>query len=228
MKIFKELIAKRKEGELFPMPYTLIPKLFPNPQSLTPKQGFTLLELLITTSLIALMGLAIYSTFARGVMVWDRGSKTNIVEREVRFTLRSLAKELRSSFKFSGIEFKGTKNEISFPTYVNTAGIAQAPKWEVGRVSYFFDSKKNTFSRWQKSYIDLFQPEKPEAEKVIPQIKDLGIKYYYFSAKDKMYIWKDSWDDKENFPLGVKMTLTIGSGEDEKEFIKTVYLEIRE
>ncbi|MBL7085414.1 MAG: prepilin-type N-terminal cleavage/methylation domain-containing protein [Candidatus Omnitrophica bacterium] len=187
-------------------------------------KGFTLLELLITTSLIALMGLAIYSTFARGVMVWDRGGKTNIVEREVKFTLQSLAKELRSSFKFSGIEFKGTKNEISFPTYVNTAGIAEAPKWEVGRVSYFFDSEKNTFSRWQKNYIDLFQPEKPEAEKVIPQIKDLDIRYYYFDAIGKAYKWKDSWSGKQDFPLGVRIELTTLSDEKEQKFVKTVYL----
>jgi len=187
-------------------------------------KGFTLLELLITTSLIALMGLAIYSTFVRGVMVWDRGSKTNIVEREVRFSLQSLAKELRSSFKFSGIEFKGTKNEISFPTYVNTAGIAQAPKWEVGRVSYFFDSKKNTFSRWQKSYIDLFQDDLPKAREIVSQVNDLEINYYFFDTIGKTYKWKNSWSDKENFPSGIRIVLTIGSGEEEKEFVKTVYI----
>jgi len=170
------------------------------------------------------MGLAVYSTFVRGVMVWDRGGKTNIVEREVRFTLQGLAKELRSSFKFSGIEFSGTKDAISFPTYVNTALVGEAPKWEVGRVGYFFDSKKNTFSRWQKSYIDLFQPEKPEAEKVIPRIKDLDIRYYYFDAIGKVYKWKDSWGGKQDFPLGVRIELTTLSDEKEQKFVKTVYL----
>jgi len=170
------------------------------------------------------MGLAIYSTFVRGVMVWDRGGKTNIVEREVRFTLQSLAKELRSSFKFSGIEFKGTKNGISFPAYVNTAGIAQAPKWEVGRVSYFFDSKKGVFSRRQESYIDLFRDEPQQAKEKIPQVEDLEISYYFFDAIGKTYKWKDSWRDKENFPLGIRVALTIKNDEEEKEFVKTVYL----
>ncbi len=187
-------------------------------------KGFTLLELLITTSLIVLMGLAIYSTFVRGVMVWDRGGKTNIVEREVRFTLQSLAKELRSSFKFSGIEFKGTKNGICFPTYVNTAGIAKAPKWEVGRVSYFFDSKKGVFSRRQESYIDLFRDKLPQAKEKISQVEDLEIRYYFFDAIGKTYKWKDSWSDKQDFPLGVRIELTTLSDEKEQKFVKTVYL----
>ena len=187
-------------------------------------KGFTLLELLITTSLIALMGLAIYSVFARGVMVWGRGGVINKVEQEVRFTLQSLAKELRNSFKFSGIEFSGTKSGISFPAYVNTAGIAQDPKWEVGKVSYFYDSSKKSFFRRQASYIELFQPDSLQAKEIVSQINDLGINYYFFDAIGKTYNWKDSWTDKENFPLGVKIKLSVGTDEDEKVFVKTVYL----
>lgn len=190
-------------------------------------KGFTLFELLITTSLIALMGLAIYATFARGTMVWQRVGKTNIIEREVRFTLQSLAKELRNSFKFAGIKFSGTKEQISFPTYINTAGIAETPRWEVGRVNYFFDSSKKSFFRRQESYVDLFQSGRPDAKEVVPQVKDLEIRYYYFDVNDKKYKWKDIWDDKEIFPLGVKIALMVGSNEDnedEEEFVKTVYL----
>jgi len=188
------------------------------------KRGFTLLELLITTSLIALMGLAIYSTFARGVTIWERGNKTNIGEQEARFILDSLAKELRNSFKFSGVEFSGTKSGISFPTYVNTAGIAQDPKWEVGKVSYFYDSGKKSFFRRQASYIDLFQEDLPEAKEVVFQVEDLEISYYFFDTIGKTYNWKDSWADKENFPLGVRIALTVGTGEGEEKFVKTIYL----
>jgi len=187
-------------------------------------KGFTLLELLITTSLIALMGLAIYSAFARGVTVWQRGNKTDVAEQEVRFVLENLAKELRNSFKFSGIEFEGTKNVISFPIYVNTAGIAQDPKWEVGRISYFYGSSKKSFFRMEASYIDLFQDDLPKAKEILSQVNDLEISYYFFDIIGKTYNWKDSWTDKENFPLGVKIKLLAGTGKDEKEFIKTVYL----
>jgi len=187
-------------------------------------KGFTLLELLITTSLIALMGLAIYSTFARGVMVWERGSKTDIVEQEARFTLQNLAKELRNSFKFSGIKFSGTKDAISFPTYVNTARVGEAPKWEIGRVSYFYDSSKKSFFCREASYVDLFQDDLPKAREIVSQVNDLEINYYFFDAIGKTYKWKNSWSDKETFPLGVRIALTTGSGEEGKEFVKTVYL----
>jgi len=187
-------------------------------------KGFTLLELLITASLITLMGLAIYSTFARGVMVWERGGKTDIIEQEAKFSLEKMAKELRNSFKFSRIEFRGTKDEISFPTYVNTADIAQTPKWEIGRINYFYDSSKKSFFCREASYIDLFQDDLPKAREIVSQVNDLEISYYFFDAIGKTYKWKDSWSDKKDFPLGVRISLTVGSGEDEKEFIKTVYL----
>ncbi|MBL7085422.1 MAG: prepilin-type N-terminal cleavage/methylation domain-containing protein [Candidatus Omnitrophica bacterium] len=187
-------------------------------------KGFTLLELLITASLIALMGLAIYSTFARGIAVWERGGMTDVIEQETRFGLEKMAKELRNSFKFSGIKFSGTKNDVSFPTYVNIAGIGEAPKWEVGEVSYFYSSKKKSFFRKKANYVDLFQDDEPEAEEMVSQINNLEISYYFFDPIGKSYKWKDSWDGKESFPLGVKISLTVGSGEDEKEFIKTVYL----
>jgi len=170
------------------------------------------------------MGLAVYSTFARGIMVWERGSKTDIVEQAARFSLQSLAKELRNSFKFSGIKFSGTKDAISFPTYVNTALVGEVPKWEVGRVSYFFDSKKGAFSRRQESYIDLFGDEPQQAKEKISQVEDLEISYYFFDVIGKTYKWKSSWHDKENFPLGIRVALTIKSDEEEKEFVKTVYL----
>jgi len=198
-------------------------------------KGFTLLELLITASLIALMGLAIYATFARGVAVWERGSETDVIEQETRFGLEKMAKELRNSFKFSRIEFSGTKDAISFPTYVNpvryslsngvnTADIAQTPKWEIGRINYFYDSSKKSFFCREASYIDLFQDDLPKAREIVSQVNDLEISYYFFDAIGKTYKWKDSWSDKKDFPLGVRISLTVGSGEDEKEFVKTVYL----
>jgi hypothetical protein len=170
------------------------------------------------------MGLAIYSTFARGVAVWARGSKTDVIEQEARFGLEEMAKELRNSFKFSGIEFSGTKDEISFPTYVNTADIAQTPKWEVGRISYFYDLSKKSFFRKEASYIDLFQDDLPQAREIVSQINDLEISYYFFDAIGETYKWKDSWSGKEDFPLGIRIALTIGAGKEEKEFVKTVYL----
>ena len=184
------------------------------------KNGFTLLELLITTSLIALMGLAIYSTFARGVMVWDRGCKTDIVSQEMRFTLQNLAKELRNSFKFSGIEFMGTKDGISFPTYVNTAEIGEAPKWEVGEVSYFYDKDASCVMRRALCVRCKAQDAKPIAQ----NIKNLKMSYYFFDAISKTYKWKNSWSDKENFPSGIRIALTIENEEEENGFVKTVYL----
>ena len=185
--------------------------------------GFTLLELLLVTSLLALIGLAIFSTFSRGLAVWQRGSQNNTAELKARFALEKFGQEFRNSFKFSGLEFSGARDQITFPTIVNSSGIAEKPRWQVGRVSYFFDSGKNSVFRRGENYVDTFQSGRPPAEEVIPRVKDFQISYYYYDYLSGIYKWMDFISDSDRWPSGVKIEFTL-AGEKEKTIVKTVYL----
>lgn len=187
------------------------------------KKGFTLLELLITTSLIAMMGLAIYAAFAKGVAVWELCNETDKQEKEIRFALDKMAAELRNSFNFSRIVFGGTKGQIEFSTYIVMHPATEGPRTELGRVTYFFDPAQNTLLRIQERYVDIFQEERPEPKEFIAQLTGFEFGYYYFDAAKNVYDWMDSWEDRNDLPLGVRITLKAKDNGEEKSFVKTAY-----
>ncbi len=187
------------------------------------KDGFTLLELLITTSLIAMMGLAIYAAFAKGVAVWELGNETDKQEKEIRFALDKMAAELRNSFNFSRIVFGGTKEQIEFSTYIVTHPATEGSRTEPGRVTYFFDPARNALLRIQERYVDIFQEERPEPKEFIAQLTGFEFGYYYFDPANNVYGWMDSWEGRNDLPLGVKINLKLKDGAEERSFVKTVY-----
>ena len=179
--------------------------------------------MLIAASLIAMMGLAIYAAFARGVAVWELGNKTDKQEREIRFALDKIATELRNSFDFSRVVFGGTKGQVTFSTYIDTGAATEKPRAEPGKVTYFFDSARNTLFRIQERYVDFFQEERPQPKELISRLADFEIGYYYFDAVKSTCGWMDSWEDRNGFPLGVRISLKANCGGEEKSFVKTVY-----
>ena len=187
------------------------------------KKGFTLIEILVTVSIVAMMGLAIYAVFARGVAVWELGGRIDERERDIRFALEKIVTELRDSFSFSGIDFGGTKEQIWFPSYINTGSVTGKPRIEPGRAAYYFDGAKNALQCIQKSYIDMFREESPPAKEVIPGVTGLEFGYYYQNITKKSYEWADSWEGKGGRPLGVRISVKAKVGEEEKKFVRTVY-----
>jgi prepilin-type N-terminal cleavage/methylation domain-containing protein len=187
------------------------------------KKGFTLIEILVTVSIVAMMGLAVYSAFAKGVAVWELGGRIDEREREIRFALENIATELRNSFYFSGIGFGGTKEQVWFPAYIKTGGAAGRPRVEPGRVAYYFDGAKNALQCIQKNYIDIFREESPPAKEVIPDITGLEFGYYNQNITKKSYEWADSWQGRGGRPLGVRISVNAKVAGEEKKFVKTVY-----
>jgi len=190
-----------------------------------PGGGFTLLELLIAVALTAVIALAIFGTWTQGIRVWERANQAQFEDREVRFVLETMAKELRNSFLFTGMAFSGTGKEVSFPQMIHITGLTEISQREIGRVSYSFNPDEQALIRHQ---IGWFQSQTPEAEEVVSGAKDLKITYYQFDREDETYQWKEEWNDEEKQPLGVRVELTREDKEEVKTWVKTVALPRRE
>ncbi len=186
-------------------------------------RAFTLIELLIVTSLIALIGLAVFTAFSRGIAVWDLAQKTDKKEPEVRFALEKMATELRNSFDFSGIAFTGIKEQLSFSTYIDAGAATGDPRREPGKVTYIFDGNAGALLRIQERYIDIFREERPSPKKFISGLTGFGFGYYYFDPAKNSYGWMDSWEGRGDRPLGVRISLKFKSGEEERSLVKAVY-----
>jgi prepilin-type N-terminal cleavage/methylation domain-containing protein len=79
------------------------------------QKGFTLIEVVIATALVAIIGLVIYQAYSEGILIWKRSQITSEQERVVIF-LEKFSRELKNTFVFSPIGFNGEENKISFPS----------------------------------------------------------------------------------------------------------------
>jgi prepilin-type N-terminal cleavage/methylation domain-containing protein len=186
-------------------------------------RAFTLIELLIVTSIIALIGMAVFAAFSRGVAVWELGQKIDKKEPEVRFALEKIAAELRNSFDLSGIAFAGAKEQLSFSTYIDTGASTEEPRQEPGKVTYFFDGNDGALLRTQERYTEIFREGRPGPKKFISGLTGFEFGYYYFDPAKKSYGWMDSWEGGSGRPLGVRISLKFKDGEEERSFVKAVY-----
>lgn len=76
--------------------------------------GFTLIELMIASVLVALAGLAAYHSYSQGILVWKKGQE-NSNQDKAMLTLERISRDLKNTFSFSPIEFSGEETKISFP-----------------------------------------------------------------------------------------------------------------
>lgn len=197
------------------------------------KKGFTIVELLIASSIFAVISVAVYTTFSLGMKVWHKAEKLSNEGARVYIKIEKMNRELRETFllKEKGLFFWGSKNRMYFPAIV---------KSEVSNLYYSFDSGSLTLMKGSevlKKILSDFEEEKKkkeikqddkidgkEKERRFPQmsfylsgVPDMKFSYLGFDVKKNKSVWKDEWKE-EALPLAVKTEITL---KDEKQTIVT-------
>ena len=154
------------------------------------RDGFTLIEMLIVVSLFSLVSLAIYTSIASGLNVWDR-SRGRIIEEDIAIFFDKISMDLRNSFFYSKIEPVGSKNRFSFPCRVwvpadSRLGLAKGEYVEqLGKVEYFFDRNKHQLIRRIANYSQALADDYGSSQALLNRVEDVYFRYFYF------------WDNKE-------------------------------
>jgi hypothetical protein len=183
--------------------------------------GFTLVEIIISSSIFFIVVLAVHSIFTSGLSIWKKGSEVKFFERSIAPGLEKFSRDLRHTFKFSntqfdGIRFTGTKETAIF------AGLIEDDN--IGRISYFVN-EEGAFCRKQETFSETFETgEEAEYKRLIPDVTDLNFSYCY--TDDAGYFkWKNDWadDNSDDIPLAVRIELTVAKRQEEK-FEKTIFM----
>jgi len=187
------------------------------------RRGFTMIELLITACLTMLLSMAVFSVFMRGLDVWKRVKSIDRTEDDIRLKLEKFSRELRTTFDFKAITFSGTKEQITFPTYIHLRDGEGHLIEHLGKVTYLYQPEERTLFRRQEGYSDLFHPDRAAFEKFIAPVEEAVFEYYAFNPAQQKYEWKEKWNEPSR-PAGVRLTLTVPDHEDKKKHIvKTVF-----
>jgi prepilin-type N-terminal cleavage/methylation domain-containing protein len=187
--------------------------------------GFTMIELLVVVSILALVMGALGACLASGLRVWESAARFNAVESEALIGLEMMEKDVVNSFVFHGIAFDGRSEQLAFPLLVS-----QLPDPErstacprIGTVRYSFNERKKRFFR--KKWV--YPSEEPEGmETVVENVERVELRYLSLPSNGDGAAgnWKDSWESTTNLPDGVSIDMVFDDEGREMRFRRLVML----
>ena len=181
------------------------------------RRGFTFIEILLVTSLIAILSLSIFTCFSNGLKLWDR-SRREILTEDISIFFDHFSSDLHNTFIFSTIPLEGGENSFIFPTVVLTKADEYGSRKDeefidqLGRVRYAFDFEKNAIVRQQANYSQGTRNDWGDVKIMAAGIKELKFKYYYSGSKE----YQLHADNSAVLPAGVEVDVRFMEGGEEK------------
>ncbi len=188
--------------------------------------GFTLIETILTVAMFSVIALAIYSTFSQGVRLWQRLTQRT-PSSELNMVFEKMSSDLRNSFGFSGINFVGGEDNITFATLIFSANKDKQKALSLGEVGYSFDAQTGSLNRQQRNYSQVYRNKSTHLRQMLNNVKFLSFRYYYYNPAQEEYVWKDNWQAREgeeerSIPLAVRISLEFDENTKEEEVTRTI------
>ncbi len=181
------------------------------------RRAFTLIELLLVTSLIAALSLAVFMSLSNGLKLWQRTQKAVLAE-DITIFFDRFAGDLRNSFNFSTLRMEGDELSFAFPTVVLTkadrASIRASEEYvdQLGRVQYAFDPADGSLVRRQANYSQGLRKMWGEARTLFSGATEIHFRYLPRGSKD----FSSSAGAKGELPTGVEVEVRYKEGQEER------------
>jgi len=169
-------------------------------------RGFTLIELIVSLTILSLVTVLIGSGFKLAVNSWSKGENETEWTQKLRVLSGMFSQQLKSAYPYNTeiddekvVLFKGNADSITFVT-----ALADRPfggfKWV--RYSY-----KNDALVYKEGLLpDKEFERKLEGDEEIVDTDIDGIRFEYFSDKEDS--WQDTWEPGENIPAAVRVSIS--------------------
>lgn len=181
----------------------------------------TLIELLITLTILSVISLAIYASLNSGLKIWKRINQ-QMAHEDLDIFFDRFSHDLRNCARFTGLTFTGTQERVEFPTILPSPRLGGDV---IGRVSYAYDPQSKTLVRVQQDFSQIHSGEESSRIQPVPDLGSVKFRYYVYDKQTKEYSWReDFWE--EDFPLAVRIELESGDGPQAQSFTRTVSIPV--
>jgi len=195
--------------------------------------GFTILEILISMVIVALVMTIVYSAFSAGSKVCSFGSQRAQIFHSARLAMQDIIQSIENLeygtndyYEFIGKSNSGTapggksvdEDELEFATSTSPTFIDG--RWHVGlaRVKYVLakDKKNNNSTVLEKWVADIEDEDYKDAYVLELSHNIVGMTFRFHDEND----FDDSWDSdtKEKLPEFVEITFYVSEGESVSPF----------
>lgn len=183
----------------------------------------------MTVFLTSLIALAVYAALSSGIRIWqDVYAKPAVEDAAVFF--EKITEELKDSFKYPAITFKGNSSGIFIPTIVRDRLQYEETGQGIGASLYSFDASKGGLDRAQMTASDIFRESQAFFSPALTRVESFAFSYYFFDKDKKEYLWQPDWPPQEgvpqdpDFPLAVRISVALNDGKKTYAYDETVFL----
>jgi len=175
------------------------------------RSGFTLMEILLVSALIATISIAIFAALNNGIKLWGRGIAVD-KKGDVFIGLEKISQDIRGVIPYSLINFQGSEEKISFATIVFTPADANSSRAEeglvdsIGAVEYRYEPADGKIFRRQADYGQALKKQWGKEQEIASGISD--VHFDYFVDGERRTEGRAHVDSQ--IPTGVLLTLRLG------------------
>lgn len=193
-------------------------------------QGFTLIEVLITSVLIAVVALALYGLFDSGIRVMRKMVRP-LAQEEWLIFFEKFSRDAQNLFHYTGIPFKGEKERIVFATTIQTQKELGGDQG-IGRVTYSYNPDDQAIQRLQENLSQIYEGKAGEAAPVLTPVSSLAFEYFGPDPTDKTkFMWSEQWDEteennKKGIPVAVRITFSFRDENGQRQLTRTITIPV--
>ncbi|MEK6764462.1 MAG: type II secretion system protein GspJ [Nitrospirota bacterium] len=183
------------------------------------EEGFTLIEILLAVSLIAMMATLVFGSLYVTTSAMDAARAKSADEQIVRRTLSLMIDELAVSESRATGPWMGINDQrdgqpadsVAFLTMGQFRGADSAKDTELVRIVYTREGDR--LLRFSRRNLYSLTDESIEKVELATKVKGFNVRYY----DGKSQLWLDEWDSrgKPGAPKAVLLELTLLQGKEE-------------
>jgi general secretion pathway protein J len=196
--------------------------------------GFTLIEVMISFTILGLILLIVFGVFRLGLSAWEKGESIQEEYQQVRIISQLISRQVKSIVPYKIKTPKAEGDYLAFQGEANSLKFVSALPLRGGRpeglVYVMYEYKEGgeeggRFVFYEQRVLnkDLME-ENPKEEQAVPLlegISEMHFEYYQEEDPDKGQAggWLTEWDAKEKreLPRALRMTLIHTGGKGQKE-----------
>jgi len=185
--------------------------------------GFTLIEILLAVSLVAMMATLVFGSLYVTISAIDAARANSADEEVVRSTLRLMTDELsvsegRTTFPWTGINGQQDgqpADSVAFLTMGQFRGADSAKDTELVRIVYTREGDR--LLRFVRRNLYGLTDESVEQVELATKVKGFNIRYY----DSKSNLWLDEWDGRGlESPKAILIELTLLQDKTEPQTVR--------
>jgi general secretion pathway protein J len=196
--------------------------------------GFTLLEMIVTLTILGFIVLMVSGTFRLGLSSWEKGDAIKEDYQKIRMASQLVSRQMKSLVPYKIKTEKAEGNYLAFDgkahslRFVSALPIkAQRPEGFVYAVYQFKDEgeKKGRLVLYEQRALnkDFFEDDLKEDSAVTLFDGVSQVRFEYFREADEEKSWAEEWVEEWNakeekaLPRAVRVTITYGNGRGKEE-----------